>query len=425
MDAKNTTKLFNVPITVSNPLLNFKNHTLVAQTSHFPKRKRKHQKKVHVFGKSVCKRRRKYEVSRTKIMDLPRVIMVEILSRLPIKSIFRVKMVCTNYDYVSCPRNRPIELSTEFHLPDLRVEGVNFWGEHYSRFNSTLIGSCYGFISILVGDSWHENQFVYICNPLLGEYVKLSLPKWEKRNRSAVYGFCSSQASGKYIVLRSVLKKYRGRPEVTELEVYTLGVDEKWRILGEGPFPRMGSFVTLRRTFGDVTVNGALHWINDDDPHAMANIYSFDIGTEKVKPLPAPPGLETPSWCLGLAKLGDKLCLSDSRKSKHLDIWWMKEYGISESWVKDRISMSSIRPDILHQICIPIIIWKDGEILLQNGSRTGEFISYNPKEKFFRKVNVYGGGTSVTAYIPSFYSLKTVVGNNFEISNVYPEIQIV
>lgn len=86
----------------------------------------------------------------------------------------------------------------------------------------------------------------------MGEYVKLNVPKWEKRNRDVVYGFCSSQASGPYKVLRSVLKKYLGRPEVTELEVYTLGVDEKWRSLGKGPFPRWESF-------GDVTVNGALH----------------------------------------------------------------------------------------------------------------------------------------------------------------------
>ncbi|KAG5597613.1 hypothetical protein H5410_038845 [Solanum commersonii] len=77
-----------------------------------------------------------------------------------------------------------------------------------------------------VGFSRHSDQFVYISNPLLGEYVKLNMPKWDKRIHDVVYGFCSSQASRQYKVLRSV--QYR---EVTELEVYTLGVDENWRIL--------------------------------------------------------------------------------------------------------------------------------------------------------------------------------------------------
>ncbi|XP_060190515.1 F-box protein At3g07870-like [Lycium barbarum] len=205
---------------------------------------------------------------------------------------------------------------------------------------------------------------------------------------------------------------------VIMLQVYTLGVDQKWRILGEVPFSRRG-------TFGNVTVNGALHWINDVDPYAMPTIYLFGIGTEKVKPLPAPPGLETPSICRRLAKLGDFLCLSDDHESEHLDIWSMKEYGVSESWVKDRISMSSIHPDITYQRWTPMIIWKDGEILLHNGYDTGALISYNPKEKCFRKIDVYGGEPAASTCIPSFYSLKAVVGNNFEISNVYPKIEIV
>ncbi|KAK4369179.1 hypothetical protein RND71_012971 [Anisodus tanguticus] len=169
-----------------------------------------------------------------------------------------------DYDYDSCPENRPIVLSTKFDFPEL-------WGSFHEQY-SRQIGSCYGFICILVGHFWDKTQSVYISNPLLGEYVKLSVPQWEKRNRDVVYGFCSGQSSGQHKVLRSVLKKYRGRPEVTELEVYTLGVDEKWRMSGEGPFPR-------RESFGNVTINGALHWMNDEDPRAKASIYSFDTGT--------------------------------------------------------------------------------------------------------------------------------------------------
>ncbi|KAK4354497.1 hypothetical protein RND71_026691 [Anisodus tanguticus] len=43
-----------------------------------------------------------------------------------------------------------------------------------------------------------------------------------------------------------------------------------------------------------------------------------------------------------------------------------------------------------------------------------QLVSYNPKKKKFRKFNVYRSGSAVTRYIPSFYSLKTVMGESFQ-----------
>lgn len=96
----------------------------------------------------------------------------------------------------------------------------------------------------------------------------------------------------------------------------------------------------------------------------------------------------------------------------------MKEYGIAGSWTRDRISVAL--PGIAgRHILIPIIIWKDGEILMQS-ELDPQLVSYNPKEQIFTKVvNVYGSGTEATRYIPNFYSLKTVMGDNFQISNAY------
>nr|XP_009601418.1 F-box/kelch-repeat protein At3g06240-like [Nicotiana tomentosiformis] len=375
----NVTKLFDVPITVSNPMLrNFKNE------------KQKIVKK-YVFVKSDCdcKRRRAYEVT---IMDLPTAIMVEILSRLPIKPIFHAKSVCkpsilelkAGYDYYSLPRNRHVMLSPKFHLPPPKP---NIGGLYEPALEK--IGSCNWFICMLDGDKYDENHSIYISNPLLGEYFKVRLPKYEKRVRHVAYAFCFSEGSRQYKVLRSVV---RSRPKVSELEVYTLGVDEKWRNAGKAPYPLCGSFRL------SANVNGALHWLDDERTKKSASIYSFNIATEEVKPVPVPVDLETPSFCLRL----------------------MKEYGIAESWIKDRILMDSILPGIPRSNFIPIIIWKDGEILMQS-EYAAQLVSYNPKEKKFRKVNVYGNGSAATRYIPSFFSLKTIVGDSFQVSNVYPK----
>ncbi|KAG5604369.1 hypothetical protein H5410_025861 [Solanum commersonii] len=278
------------------------------------------------------------------------------------------------YDYNSQRVNQPIMLRRNLHLPypvDLVSKDDDLYGiGGFDKTTLTLIGSCNGFICLLHGETYEVDHSVCISNPLLGEYFKVKLPEREKRICHIYYGFCFSEASGQYKVLRLVTRKFRGHPDVSELEVYTLGVDEKnWRNAGKAPKPVQGKL-------SDANVNGTIHWLDGEN-------------------LP-----------------------------KRMDVWWMKEYGIAGSWTRDRISVTL--PGIAgRHILIPIIIWKDGEILMQS-ERGTHLVSYNPKEEMLRKVvNAYGSGTEATRYIPSFYSLKTVMGDNFQVSNAYRKTQIV
>ncbi|KAH0696904.1 hypothetical protein KY290_014326 [Solanum tuberosum] len=377
----------------------------------------------------------------TGIMDLHIVIMVDILSRLPIKSIFYCKIVCklwyhlltsdplfckmyykrSSYfpsillsinhsvrllvelkDDVSHPLNRTIVLSPRFHLPPTL----------YTQ-NLTVISSCNGFICLFNGSRDAVEHSVYISNPLLGEYFEVKLPKWEKRIQRVAYAFCFSETSGQYKVLRSVVSKFEGCPHVSELEVYTLGVNEKCRNVGEVPEP-------LCRLFCKANVNGVVHWMTSEKNDS---IYSFNSWTEEVKSMLAPRGLTTSSYGLTLVELENCLCLCDTYHSEYIDIWWMKEYGIAESWTKDRIWKDTIQPDINCDRFIPISTWKDGEILMQRYRGT-HVVSYNPKENKFTKVKVYLGFAG-TSYIPSFYSLKTVIGESLQVSYAYSKIEIV
>lgn len=187
-------------------------------------------------------------------------------------------------------------------------------------------------------------------NPLLGEYFKVKLPEWERNVCHVAYG----KAFGQYKILRLVIRKFCwDLPKVAELEVYTVGVDKKWRNVGEVPCPDH-----LWESFDNVNVNGVVHWLEN-----CTSIYSFNIGTEEVKPPPTPPGLKTASWYLTLAELGNCLCLSDNSHSQYVDIWRMKEYGVAESWTKYRILKDSIQLDIRNDRFIPIMTWENGEIL--------------------------------------------------------------
>ncbi|KAK4715314.1 hypothetical protein R3W88_013652 [Solanum pinnatisectum] len=398
-------------------------------------------KKVEVIdpeSSMLLKRDCKERISHvTSIMDLSRDIMLEILSRLSIKSIFCCKMVCklwynlltseplffsmyhkrSSYNFPSLlltvndsvyflvelkaddsqPLKRNIVLSPMFHLPSP---------------NLRLIGSCNGFVCLLNGHVG-TNHSVYISNPLLGEYYKVKMPEQEERIRVA-YAFCFSEASGQYKVLRSVLKIFEGHPQVSEFEVYTIGVDEKWRYVGKAPKP------LCKSSFSNANVNGIVHWMNTDKND---RIYSFNSWTEKVKTLLAPRGLKTSSHDLTLVELGNCLCLCDTNHSQYVDIWWMEEYGIAESWTKDRILKDTIQPNIRRDRFIPISTWKDGEILMQR-DRATQVVSYNPNKKKFTKVKVYLG-FAASRYIPSFYSLKTVMGESLQVSYTHPKIDLV
>ncbi|XP_049399964.1 F-box protein At3g07870-like [Solanum stenotomum] len=303
------------------------------------------------------------------------------------------------YDYYVHCCNRTVQVTPKFH---------------FHPRSAILIGSCNGFIC-LVGSLTHiENHSVYINNPLLGEYFKLELPKWEISVTQVAYGFCFSEVSGEYKVLRLVDRKVQDDTKASELEVYTLGVYEKWRNVDEILCP-------VWYDFGKANVNGVLHWM---DSEKTDSIYSFNAETEKIKSLPAPPGLETLSSNLRLAELGNCMCLTDNIHiwNVNIDIWWMKEYGIAEYWTKNSILVESILRGMVNYSFEPIFIWKDGEILFQSRSKLAW---YNPEMKTFRVVNVDGDVIASTKYTPSFYSLKTVMWDDFQVTNVYSKTEIV
>ncbi|KAF3671466.1 putative acetylglutamate kinase, chloroplastic-like isoform X1 [Capsicum annuum] len=192
-------------------------------------------------------------------------------------------------DYSSRLHNRPILLSCpEFNT--LVKRRMDILVEDYPVLR--LIGSCNGFIGFMT-NIYDINASIYISDPLLGEYFKLILSELEKSVCRVAYGFCFSEVSGRYKLVRSVTKSFGGHLEVSELEVCILGVDEKWRNWGQVPYP-------VWQDFGQVCVNGALHWM---DPINKDNIYSFDIKTEKLKSVPGSPGLVFPFKHLTQAEL--------------------------------------------------------------------------------------------------------------------------
>lgn len=142
------------------------------------------------------------------------------------------------------------------------------------------MNSCNGLLCLCERDT---KDPIYVCNPILSEYI--TLPKVQKGVRIVGAGFGCSLETKQYKVVRVL--QIMGTDPVTgekydynESEIYVLGTGS-WRSIGHvlDYFPVYIYFNTF--------VNGALHWdvIGNSTPDF---IRAFDFGSEQLRAVPEP-----------------------------------------------------------------------------------------------------------------------------------------
>ncbi|XP_059658898.1 F-box protein At3g07870-like [Cornus florida] len=350
--------------------------------------------------------------SGVSVIDLPSSIVVDILSRLPTRTLLQSRCVCkTWYNLLLDPYFNNARLAKmsflsiimlfmDCHFDLIDLEHQSNYIDQRMCFRNTntsypeleLVGCCNGLLCFSNG---YPNDSFYISNPILGEYVALPKPKPQEKLDFVAYGFGFSSATNQYKVVRIVRKTGRK----SETEVCTLGTGT-WKNVGDGIFP-------LRGKRCGVILNGALHWIVGFivDHKISYSIYSFDIEDEQFRPIPLPLDIGNEKDLISLGVLGNCLCVFDNRGSHSLGIWSMKDYGVATSWTKDSILRNTLPRGLLRETLYPITVWKDGEMLV---SCDGAMVSYNPKERRFTQVKVDASRFTPVTYIPNFLSLKNV-----------------
>nr|AIC33069.1 self-incompatibility S-locus F-box protein [Solanum lycopersicoides] len=261
-----------------------------------------------------------------------------------------------------------------------------------------LIGPCHGLITLT------DSDIIIVLNPGTRKYVVIperpfECPKGYYRYIEAVaFGFDSIVNDYKIIKLSDVYwdppTDDRG-PRGSRVEIYNLSIDS-WR-------EHNIEFSSIYFTHcSEIYYKEAVHWFTIQDDLV---ILCFDISSEIFRTM------ELPSVCTdlngpryGLAVLNDSLVLmsypdsmcSIGHTENLLNIWMMKEYGESESW----ISIRTISP-----LPIPIesalVIWKDYLLLPQ--TQTGYLISYDLNSDEVKEFNLNGHRESLRAikYIES------------------------
>ncbi|GAB2298407.1 hypothetical protein Dimus_032472 [Dionaea muscipula] len=321
----------------------------------------------------------------------PEELLVEILARLPVKSLLRFKCVCKtwfsligseyfvenhlsarsmifkNYNF----ENLLLAYYTNSEFMWLRFSAADFNTLIHRKYKIVLspanrnrsckfAGSCNGIVCLLVQDrvGIKHHQSILLWNPATGELKAL-----QHENRIHVLGFGFDPKTNDYKVM---LISYLLVNESKHVSVYSSRSDS-WKSVEVG-FRHKSSCNPFLQTTTTSSGGRMLNWLGSEiDPLYRRKVISFDLSDEVIviTPLPMPPQLEyckcgrkhencheliqnTPDKPCTLVYLPctlfyypmHEINILDGREcfdnERIIHIWTLNEYGENGSWTKLR-----------------------------------------------------------------------------------------
>ncbi|KAL5794241.1 hypothetical protein ACOSP7_002835 [Xanthoceras sorbifolium] len=287
---------------------------------------------------------------------LPREIILDILSRLPVTSLLYFKLVCkawhnlvqdpllVSMHFFRATVNDPClilhcDYPIQNQLYSLELSALSKEEQRVNKIRVPVlpefevVGSCKGLLCLC--DSTAKDR-LYVYNPFTRDYIEL--PKsTELLHQNPVFGFGFNQTTKKYMVVKAVYRKRPREPRIcqsgllssrAEVQILTLG-SPAWRNLRKLHY-------YLQQGLSQILVCGRIHWRSwTRGFHSGCSIISFDLEEERFWEVPSPA-------CGGLNRHNFHLvdlagCLSAAVFDSHgqLNVWVMKEYNVKESWIKE------------------------------------------------------------------------------------------
>lgn len=328
---------------------------------------------------------------------VPDEIVVEILARLPVKSLVRFRCVSKSWHRII---NDPYFIQKVLNTSRCRAKNDRhgYLLVQQSPIYSARHVASPGFFSFVCDETFVEHiklEIPFECVDLLGYSNGLlcfSYPiKTTMRNRtpeiSTLYLWNPAIRSSKtlprslvqlnedciccfsYVPRTADYKVLKMSDPFTdqppEAELYSLSTNS-WKIIQDIPCRSYSG------SDKNVVNDGVVHWI-DWVASDNGSIITFDMGNETFREMKLPDlAFDDPfNTCL-LLLLDGCVCLCVERGSwdDHcVELWVMKEYGVPESWTKDfTFNDFSFNPS-------PIGFLKNGEIVLEF---LGRLVSYDP-----------------------------------------------
>ncbi|KAL6127851.1 hypothetical protein ACLB2K_071212 [Fragaria x ananassa] len=302
-------------------------------------------------------KKKKTEVHGGQNVELPPEVIDSILLRLPVKPLFRFKLVSKSWqslishpDFVANQSKAAIEnkdrrrlfinilsYSSPFRLYSLNLDQFLNENDHHGDGNlvaapteldfwaPSVHCSCYG---LFLSTQFARDNCYCLINPVTKESKKLPKPPiWRLPLNPCflcVYALGFDHSTNEYKVING--QEY---DDGLVFSVYTLQTGS-WRKIDLFPYQVFGCL-------DGVTVNGHVHWLARKVADESLVIISFLLGEEKVREIALPPNASND--CIQLGAFRDWLCVtSTSYTAIFNEFWVMKKYGVDESWAKMRVS---------------------------------------------------------------------------------------
>ncbi|KAL3626504.1 hypothetical protein CASFOL_030053 [Castilleja foliolosa] len=292
------------------------------------------------------------------VPDFPQEILIEIFSRLPTKSIGKLKCLSKTWRNLFSSRQF---IKSHLAQDKARHEYVilippshNIHSVEILKVRSTvstklffpglwreIVGSCNGLVLLLNDDDDHGEML--LANPITLQRAKIRNPPLAFRQGEGftIYGFGHDRVRDDYKVVTLSFYSLRNEPDLgyTDIfvEVYSMKTGV-WKRLRSPP--NYSGYAYPYIPFGAL-VNGAIHWlaIRTRESGVVFVITAFDLVNETFFEIPPPVGVDVEVFSPDrLVVLGGCLYLVDTRSNvEWADLWVMKEYGVAESWTKFRV----------------------------------------------------------------------------------------
>ncbi|XP_026400696.1 F-box protein CPR1-like isoform X2 [Papaver somniferum] len=297
-------------------------------------------------------------------IPVPEDILINILLRLPFKSISLCRCVCkfwrtllsnrnfvkTHYD-LAVEKNYPNTILREYVNSKQLIYSLNMSASECeiksidklcypfeSKGHVEILGSSNGLLCIRAGEC-HDESTICIWNPTTKEYKKV--PRSPKNQFPSdlvpeiyriAYGLWYDSKIDDFKLIKVV--GFDGDSTRSGVQVYNLGLNS-WSTHELIPY-----YVTCNTMRSGIIVHGSLHWLGKAGAKSFVQlcpdvIVSFDICDERFYELTFPAAVNNQDFSVGreIGVLDGCLCLILRHSSNgQVDLWVMREHGVKESW---------------------------------------------------------------------------------------------
>ncbi|XP_004229312.1 F-box/kelch-repeat protein At3g23880 [Solanum lycopersicum] len=333
---------------------------------------------------------------------LPPEIISEILVRLPVKSLLRMRSVSKSWlslistrqfikTHLKFSTNKQdfdmLLLSTSCYEYSLKFYTCSLYAIMYQEsphvpddlnfpykdplVDYNFVGSCDGLLCISSGV-----RDLFLWNPSIGKSKKLPISGSNVDCSSyLVYGIGYNECQDDYKVVQVVGSSHSEYGFQNEFRVYSVRTNS-WKMIQEYPGV---IFCNDPAKF----VNGRLNWIATrvSDKNDSWFVFSLNLVDETYENV-ALPDLVYGNFDWELGILGGNLCVFVDYYKVRMDVWVIKAYGLVESWTKVA-SIPYFRA--IEHSPFPVFISHNDEILLQDGS---SLLIYNSTDNTFKHPQV-------------------------------------